>query len=159
MKYTFDRTTKTSSKFVSETYFPAIVEFSSEELNNLFLEFNNGSTDMLELSVHPSTHILKRITLTLCNHFEIINKKISIPAAIEGVFHIDGPDSTECDYFQTKVYSNGIEILLSNKKGKNYLQSGNVIMSLSEDDTLISIYIINLSPEQVEHVKDELLSD
>ena len=71
MQYTFNKNRNISSTFIKEDYFPAIVEFSSEELNNHFIEFNFSDTDMFEISVNPKTRELKRFTLTLCNHFII----------------------------------------------------------------------------------------
>ena len=38
MNYKFDPTTSVHSVFVAEDYFPAIIEYSSEELNNHFIE-------------------------------------------------------------------------------------------------------------------------
>lgn len=38
MKYTFANNQKCFSTFIAEEYFPIIIEFSKEELNNHFIE-------------------------------------------------------------------------------------------------------------------------
>lgn len=156
MDFTFDTTSKAQAKFICEDYFPAIVEFSSEELNNHFIEYNYKDTDMLELSVHPKTHALKRLTLTLCNHHEVVNEPLICPSSDEGALFIKGPDTTECSLFMLKVYNNGARLELSDKTAVKHIKSGILIFSLSADNELVNIYISDLTEQQIEHIKREL---
>ena len=156
MDFTFDTTSKAQSKFISEDYFPAIVEFSSEELNNHFIEFNYKDTDMLELSAHSKTHALKRLTLTLCNHHEFVNENMIFPSCGEGSLFIEGPDSTECSKFMLKVYNNGAKLELSDKPAVKHIKSGILIFSFSNDNELVTVYITNLTEKQLSHIKREL---
>ncbi len=158
MDYTFDTTSKAQSSFISEDYFPAIIEFSSEELNNHFIEYNFKDTDMLELSVHPKTHALKRLTLTLCNHYKFVNELMNYPSCDEGSFFITGPDSIECNTFMLKVYNNGAKLELSDQPAVKHLKSGILIFSFSTDNELVSIYISDLDKKQLSHIKRELTS-
>ena len=84
MNYTFDATTTIKSRFISEDYFPAIVQFSSEELNNRFIEYSYNATDMFELVGNSKNGMIKQFTLTLCNHFEEQDTNLCIPDAREG---------------------------------------------------------------------------
>ncbi len=156
MNYKIDTTVKAQSKFIAEDYFPAIIEFSSEELNNHFLEFNFKDTDMFELSVHPKTNALKRFTLTLCNHYEIMETALECPICEEGSLFIEGPDSTECGIFLLQVYSNAVQIKLSDSPVNKSIKSGNLIFSLSDNNELISVIISNLSETDIAHIKREL---
>jgi hypothetical protein len=156
MKYTFDSTHIIESHFIAEEYFPVIVEFSSEELNNHFIEFNYTDTDMIELSADSKTNALKRFSLTLCNHYEIVDSKMIIPDSVEGAITLLGPDVTECKCFLAKVYSDGVEIKLSDTVADHYLKTGQLIFALSEDNELSSVYIIDLSEHDIDHVKCEL---
>mgnify|MGYP006873132952 CR=1 FL=1 len=157
MKYKFDSTIKMKSKFIAEEYFSAIIKFSSEELNNHFIEFNYKDTDMFEFSVHPETHVIKRFTLTLWNHFQIFDKDISVPNYIDGTIMIDGPDITECETFMVNIYSNGMIIKLFDQEQKACYKSGSLIFAIGDNDELIELYVINLSETEVNHVKNELL--
>ena len=156
MQYTFNRNKKINSTFIKEDYFPAIVEFSSEELNNHFIELNFSDTDMFELSVSPATKELKRFTLTLCNHFIIEDKSLSLPTYEVGSFAIDGPDKTECSAFSVKVFNDGLMIETSHDVTSKHLRSGHLIFGLSSSDEVTTVYIADLTSDEIAHVKSEL---
>ena len=138
--------------------YTAIVEFSSEELNNHFLEFNFKDTDMFELSVHPKTHALKRFTLTLCNHYKIMETALDCPICEDGSLFIEGPDSTECNTFLLQVYNNGVRVKLSDSPVNMNIKSGNLIFSLSGDKELISVIISDLTENELSHIRKELMA-
>ncbi|SCY14182.1 hypothetical protein SAMN02910371_01194 [Butyrivibrio sp. INlla14] len=79
MNYIIHTTKTATSKFIPEDYFPAIVEFSDEELNNHFIEYNYKDSDMFELSVHPKTHfaILLKAQVVCTNYYSCFNEIIS----------------------------------------------------------------------------------
>ena len=156
MNFTFDATTKAYSQFVIDEYFPAILEFSSEELNNHFIEFNYKDTDMVELSVHPKTHALKRFSLTLCNHHEIKDEPMSIPSCSDGKIAITGPDTTECKVFLAVVYTDGLQIRLSDAVTSRYYKTGQLIFAISEDGELTNLYLTDLTEEELSHIRTEL---
>ena len=156
MKYKFDASVKMDSTFIAEEYFSAVLSFSSEELNNHFIEFNYKNTDMFEISVHPVTHVIKRFTLTLCNHFSIIDRDISVPDCIDGTMMIFDPDSTECETFTVNLYNNGMAIKLSSQMPGLCYKSGNLVFAVGENDVLTEVYLINLTETEVNHVKNEL---
>lgn len=158
MQYTFNKNKNTNSTFIKEDYFPAIVEFSSEELNNHFIEFNFSDTDMFELSVNPDTRELKRFTLTLCNHFSIEDKLLSLPTYETGSLSIDGPDKTECSAFSVKVFNNGLIIETSREIATKHLKSGHLIFGLSSSDEVTDVYITDLTSDEIAHVKSELIT-
>ena len=111
---------------------------------------------MFELSVHPKTNALKRLTLALCNHYEIMETALDYPTSEEGSLFIEGPDSTECDTFLLRVYSNAVQIKLSDTPVNKSIKTGNLIFSLSEDNKLISVIISDLSEAELAHIKREL---
>ena len=157
MNYSFDSTLTSSSKFIQEDYFPIIIEFSNEELNNLFLEFNYKDSDMFELSVDAQTFDLKRFTLTLCNHYVLKEDYVlTIPKYQEGLLHITGPTSTECTHFEVIVYRDGVEIKTSSIDASHYLKYGQLIFALTESDDIASILITDLTEDNINHVITEL---
>ena len=156
MEYKFDKSIKMESTFIAEEYFAAIINYSSEELNNHFIEFKYKNTDMFEISVHPETHVIKRFTLTLCSHFTVIDNDISVPNYADGTIMIDGPDSTECKTFMVNIYNDGMLIKLSSQKTNVYCKSGNLIFAIGDNSELTDVYVINLSIADVNHAKNEL---
>ena len=156
MIFSFDKEHKVTSRFVQEEYFPAIVDFSSEELNNHFIEFCYKDTDMLEFSVHPVTHTLKRFMLTLCNHYEIKDSSLDIPKCNEGTVSISGPDRLECEIFKAIVYRNGMNILLSSEPADHHFKSGQIIFSFTKENNIAGIILTELSETEITHIKSEL---
>lgn len=156
MKFKFDASVKMDSTFIAEEYFSAVLRFSFEELNNHFIEFNYKNTDMFEISVHPVTHVIKRFTLTLCNHFSIIDRNISVPDWIDGTMMIFGPDSTDCETFTVNLYNDGMAVKLSSQSPRFCYKSGNLVFAIGDNDELTEVYLINLTETEVNHVKNEL---
>lgn len=156
MNYSFYDCKTTHSRFIHEDYFPVIIEFSDEELNNLFMEFTFEDSDMFELAVNPKTYALKRFSLTLCNHYEFKNDDLKLPEYEEGVIHITGPITNKCPSFKAYVYKNGIEITISSEIATKHLKSGHLIFALTENNELTSVLITDLTPDDLHHVKTEL---
>lgn len=156
MNYSFDKNKTVSSQFIQEDYFPVIIEFSNEELNNRFIEFNYQDSDMFELSVDPNTFELKRFLLTLCNHYALEDASMVIPEYEEGVIYIMGPTSTECPMFEVTVYDNGLRIVTSSETASRYLKCGHLIFALTENNSLASLLITDITPDNLSHVKTEL---
>lgn len=156
MNYIFTESTTMSSIFLEEEFFPAIVEYSSEKLNNRFIEYNYYDTDMLELSVHPETNLLKRVSLTFCNHFCFKEEDLILPQSTNGTINILDSVPTECSYFMTYIYNNGIHIKTSELASSKHYKIGQVIFSFSKNNELTNVYITNLSKNNILHIKNEL---
>jgi hypothetical protein len=156
MNYTFNNSSKQNSRFIAEEYFPAIVQFSSEELNNRFIEFSYQDTDMFELVGNSETGELKQFTFTLCNHFNESDKPLSIPVANEGIMFLGENNTVQCEKFITTIYSDGLRIDLSDKKACKLYKCGQLIFAFDESNSLISLYVTDLSAEDVTHIQREL---
>lgn len=157
MNYSIDTSKQSSSTFITEDYFPATIEFSEEELNNHFIEFRYGDSDLFEFYVDRKSHILKRVCLTLCNHYSIKDTPLFIPIYEKGMLYIDGPASTECSTFETIVHTDGIEIITSLSKPSHCIKCGQLIIALSETNELTAVLITDLSETDIFHVKSELM--
>ncbi len=157
MKYTFTNSKNCSSAFVAEEYFPVIIEFSKEELNNHFIEFDYQDSDMFEFFVDKESNDLKRFSMTLCNHYTIETTNIKEPESINGSIAITGPEKTECDTFLAKVYNNGILIEIATNPVTKHLKCGQLIFGLTDSDELASLHIMNLSSSDINHIKKELM--
>ncbi|MDO5296992.1 MAG: hypothetical protein Q4F00_10280, partial [bacterium] len=115
MDYTFDTAQKITSHFLAEEYFPAMIIYSEEELNNRFLGFYYKDSDFFELNVHYDTFALKSFIFTACNHFSVHNTALPIPKYDEGIITVRGPKRTEYDIFMAHVFTDGLRIDLSDK--------------------------------------------
>lgn len=111
---------------------------------------------MFEFSVDSKSKELKRFSLTLCNHYSIESGNIEEPEFFDGAMVIIGPDKTECDTFQVKVYDNGVLIAVSPSPATKHLKCGQLIFGLTNSDELVSLYIIGLSTSEINHIKNEL---
>ena len=145
MKYSFDANKTVFSEFIQEDYFPVIIEFSNEELNNLFIEFNYQDSDMFELSVNPNTFEIKRFSLTLCNHYAIKDASMKITDYEEGALS-----------FEVLVYNDGVEIRTSAEPASRHLKSGQLLFALTDKGELASVLITDLTPDNLNHIKTEL---
>ena len=158
MNYTFNTSTSISSTFISEDYFPAIVQFSSEELNNTFIEFKYHDTDMFELVANSNTHEIKQFTLALCNHFDEINDSLNVPNAEDGTMFLNKSETINCDCFEMHIYKDGLCITISSKIASKYLKSGQLVFAFDETNTLVALYVTDLSEENISHVLHEVHS-
>lgn len=156
MDYSFDGGKIAYSRSMQEDYFPVIIEFSNEEINNLFIEFNYEDSDMFEITVDPETFSLKRFSLTLCNHYAIKDTELKIPEYEEGSLFIAGPASTECDKFEADVYNDGVEIRTSSSIATRYLKSGQLIFALTENNDVSAVLITDLTQGDIDHAISEL---
>lgn len=155
MRYKFNNNTITST-FIEEDCFPAIIQFSAEELNNRFIEYNFTDSDMFELVVSSRDNTLKQFTLTLCNHHIFETGLLSVPDAENGSIIIYDSGSKECEFFNVHVFNDGIRIDISSKSPIKHLKTVQLIFALDELDNIVSIYITNLNTNNIKHLKYEL---
>ena len=156
MNYTFDTQSELKSWFVSEDYFPAIVQFSQEELNNRYVKFSCRDTDMFELVGDSKTGIIKQLTLTLCNTYEIIDKPLPVPNAEVGIMLLNEEEDVECEGFVVKVFQDGLRIDISVNDIHDYFRCGQLVFAFDESDSLVSLFVTDLLSENISHVLREL---
>jgi len=156
LNYSFINNQTLSSAFIAEDYFPIIIRYSDEELNNRFAEYSYKDSDMFELVSDSKTGIIKQFTLTLCNNYKMENAKLVLPEYIEGVLCVQGNEPVACDMFCTHIYSDGVKVCISEKESVKHMKCGHLILSFTEEDELTTVYIVNLSETEINHVKAEL---
>ena len=69
---------------------------------------------------------------------------------------IDTPDDITTEIFCCKIYTDAIQIKLSNKHGERTIDSKNIIWELDSEGDLISLTVYNQSPEVINHALNEL---
>lgn len=143
------------SNFIFEEYFPIIIKYDFEEINNDYLEFSYQDSDLLEFSLNKDSKELKKITLSLCNHFEINNENYQIPETSESTIFISDTGKVECELFILSLYDNCALIKLDSNNTCTYYKSGNVIFGLTADNSISEI-IFTLTQSEYNHIKFEL---
>ncbi|MDO5296749.1 MAG: hypothetical protein Q4F00_08960 [bacterium] len=157
MNFTFDSKSTQKSYFKSEDYFPVMIVFSEEELNSHFIQFSLWPTDMFELCVNSKTHVLKKLVFTLCNHVVVHNdQKITYPEHQEGCIKVSGPESNNYGIFITHIFTDGLRIELSDTPAVRHLKCGQLIFAFDPDNNLVSLYIVDLTEKDMNHIIKEL---
>ncbi len=156
MKFIFDTSEEVISHFEREDYSSIKVVFSNE-LGNQYLYFKNEDKNDLEFSLHPIRFHIKKILMICCNNFEFRDKKMDLPPVDKkGKVIIKGANKVNCSYFNTIIYNDGVKIDLSESEPIKYFQTGQLILSFDSKEKLVSVYITDLTKEDIEHVKEEL---
>ena len=86
----------------------------------------------------------------------IENRPLTLPTYEVGTLSIAGPDKTECATFSVKVFKDGLMIETSPKSASKYFKSGHLIFGLSSSDEVTSVYITDLTRDEITHVISEL---
>ena len=92
-----------------------------------------------------------------CNNYEFRDEKMDVPVVDKrGKVIIKGASKVNCSYFNMIVYNDGVRIDLSESEPIKYFQTGQLILSFDSKEKLVSVYITDLTKEDIEHVKEEL---
>ena len=160
-KITENRTVK--SVFVKDDYIVPIISFDNEEnASHYYLEIKNGNTEIAEFSFSSESKELSCFQLVGCTHFSLNDNNMSIPACTEcaisiGSFNCKGDYGVEDFYsekFMTEIYKNGLCTLFSDNKIERSVKSGNIILSFDSENNLVRVYVVDLSPSDLFHIKE-----
>ena len=69
---------------------------------------------------------------------------------------IDTPDDVISDFFFCKIYSNAIQIKLSNRHAEMVIVSKDIVWELGSNGNLISLTVHNQSADVINHTLKEL---
>ncbi len=138
-----------------EEYIPLKIIFNNEEEVVEYVSYSKDKTSSLEFTVGIKSKLLKRITLLLCKEYSETTNKLVIENYEDGKIIFHG-DDVECAVFKTILYSNGVRIVLSDKKSSHYIKMDKVYLGLSDIDDIIEICVYDMSISELEHLKKEL---
>ena len=147
------------SKVVTADYFPLYVLFTEEEPDLLrHYDIAKRPTDCIEFACDYDTNRLLRLNLVLANSFSIVGGHLDSDDYPRGSLYIELPKITETSIFHTKIYDDGIEIIVSERDPISFRGAGNVSIGLDADGGLASVSILAMSPLEIAHAKDEVES-
>lgn len=149
--------------FQLEEYIPLKIKFdTSFDEYHPGLEFVKGDSSLLELLFGEKSHQLSAITLISCDKYEVSNTQLPFLNTIDGNICIDEelPETLshiETDTFETKIYSNGAIINLSNNKAHLYYKNNDVVWGIDENEYICQL-IVYMDNSGVSHLINELQS-
>ncbi len=155
MNYYLDSNKKDTSFFVEEEYIPIQVVIKEEELNK-HIGFYYNDTDLAEFVLNYETMSLNKFVLTFTNNFEFIDLPLQIPDSESGEIKLYYPDENYCSTFSVNVYSDGVQITLSDNTSEKYIKSGQIILGLDSDENIVEVLITELNESNIEFIKNEL---
>ena len=141
----------------NKEYFPLYLFFDKSVENIEHVGYYYNDTDLLEFSVDKESRAIRKIVLTLSQHYAISQSKVIVPSdCVIGSINMLVNSHIDCSTFLTTVHTNGIAIKLSDQKALKNYRMDKVILSLNEYDNITQVIILDLSPNNISHTIQEL---
>ncbi len=138
-----------------EEYIPLKIRFTKEIRPLTYISYSKGTGSLLEFGVNEYTGIIQQITLVICDDFAESKKKISVDDYIDSDTVIKGKP-VECNTFKILLYSNGVRIMLSDKKSLRYNKIDRVYIGLSDDNDIAEVCVYDMNDSELGHLRHEL---
>lgn len=153
------RLTDIQSHIENEDYFSLRIVYDSSIEGIRHIGFYNADDDLLEIAVNKNTNMLKRIQVTLCHHYSIIDNVFDVSGVttINEDVCLELSDHNDCSCFNMKVYKNSAVLVLSNAITTKYVKCGQVLFGLDSEENISTLIVSELTKSDIEHIKNELL--
>ena len=137
-------------------YFPLYVLFTEEEPDLLrHYDIAKRPTDCIEFACDYNTNRLLRLNLVLANSFSIVGGHLDLDDYPRGSLFLELPKITETSVFHTKIYDDGIEVIVSEHEPASFCGVGNVRIGLDAEGNVASVSALAMGPAAIAHAKDE----
>ena len=139
-----------------EEYIPlkVLIDRKDEPIKNL--SYSKDKTSFLEIAVGITSRLIKRITLLLSKEYDINNSKLNIDVYETGDLKVNDELKNDCCYFKTHLHEDGIRIVISKEKVFKYIKMDKLYVGLSNLGSIVEICLCHLTPNEVNHIKNEL---
>ena len=139
-----------------EEYIPlkVLIDKKDEPIKNL--SYSKDKTSLLEIAVGITSGFIKRITLLLSKEYDINDSKLNIDVYETGDLKVNDELKNSCSYFKTHLHVDGIRIVISEEKVFKYVKMDRLYVGLSNLGSIIEICLCQLTPNEVNHIKNEL---
>ena len=143
--------------FMKEEYFPIKVCLNNHIDNIKYTQYEKDEYNMLELTLNKTTNEFYRLQLVIGNTFTIVNDVLApVNKFTEGIAVFNTPEIIKTSRLDIIVYSNGVEIILSDSPASTWFKTGSILFGLNSDNELSLIRIIGLTADERQHILDEL---
>lgn len=139
-----------------EEYIPlkVLIDRKDEPIKNL--SYSKDKTSLLEIAVGITSGFIKRITLLLSKEYDINDSKLNIDVYETGDLKVNDELKNSCSYFKTHLHEDGIRIVISEEKVFKYVKMDRLYVGLSNLGSIVEICLCQLTPNEVNHIKNEL---
>lgn len=139
-----------------EEYIPlkVLIDRKDEPIRNL--SYSKDKTSLLEIAVGITSGFIKRITLLLSKEYDINDSKLNIDVYETGDLKVNDELKNSCSYFKTHLHEDGIRIVISEEKVFKYVKMDRLYVGLSNLGSIVEICLCQLTPNEVNHIKNEL---
>lgn len=139
-----------------EEYIPlkVLIDRKDEPVKNL--SYSKDKTSLLEIAVGITSGFIKRITLLLSKEYDINDSKLNIDVYEMGDLEVNDELKNSCSYFKTHLHKDGIRIVISEEKVFKYIKMDSLYVGLSNLGSIVEICLCQLTPNEVNHIKNEL---
>lgn len=150
--------TNTESHIENEDYFSLRIVYDSSVEGIRHIGFYYEDEDLLEISVNKESCMIKRIQVTLCHHYTIVDDLFDISSItpVNEEVKLELPDHNDCNYFNMAIYKNCVDIHLSDLKSSKYIRCGQTMFGLDQNDNIVSLIVTELTETDREHILSEL---
>lgn len=140
-----------------EEYIPlkVLIDRKDEAIKNL--SYSKNKTSLLEITVGITSRLIKRITLLLSKEYDVNDSKLNIDVYETGDLKVNDDLKNSCSYFKTHLHEDGIRIVISEEKVFKYVKMDRLYVGLSNLGSIVEICLCQLTPNEVKHIKNELV--
>ena len=126
-----------------DCYIPLQLKTKEEFLTDEYLFFRKENHSLLEIG-YAQNSIIHSITLLICKEYKEIPHLYAIPKDYkDGDVLIDNSKEINTDIFYCEIYLNAVKIIVSNNEVNEIIKSDNVIWELDNNNTLVSICVLD----------------
>ena len=145
-------------KIELEEYIPFKIKFIGKEEPINYFSYSKEKKSMLEIAIGSNSGLIRRITLLICEKYEIYDDTLCLEKikCEEGEIEIEEYRSMECENFITHLFCNGIRVLLSYKETVRYIKKEALFIGLSNENEITEICVTKLTEKEISHIKTEL---
>ena len=142
---------------IVEDYLPLLIKSPEMSTNADYLIYRKEDNSLLEFVFDATTHNVHKICLVICKEYEKVPAGYIPPSNIVvGDVIIDAPDDIKTEIFCCKIYTDAIQIKLSNIHADMVIVSKDIVWELGSNGNLISLTVQNQSADVINHTLKEL---
>lgn len=148
-----------SSRYVLDSYFPAIAIIGEEQDVVTFVGLYRGDYDLVELQVDPYTRAVKQVTLTGCRHYSMVDEPMVVPRSHDGIVAVDMPPQSECERLRVAHYLDGVSVQVLDEPPAVHVRCGSVVFGITLGGELSEILLTAMTSEEADHVRSVLMGE
>ena len=144
-------------KVIVEDYLPLLIKSSEMSTNADYLIYRKGDNSLLEFVFDATTHNVHKICLVICKEYEITSTEYTPPTDfVIGDVLVDAPDDIAAEVFRCRIYTDAIQLKLSNQIAETTIVSKDIVWELGSNGNLVSLTVHNQSADVINHTLKEL---